>query len=487
MSDREIHRQKGNAAAAFRRATSTAWNCILTTITTLASILILWMLVVWSMGFVFALADVGLWARQPRETRKRVLLRAILFLLFVEAAVLLVLLPLFGRFLRPSTNGALPLLLFMLTGAWVSAYAARAREPAAQLLAALAGAAWAIMLVLVIALVVGLLPHAMPSIWSTTFNMVSLVIGCCSAVMAIVVRPRIPMPTKPWHGPTRTRDIAQSVRLLYPNSEEQTADVLESTCHEAQPVIRELWGFAPPPKLCFCVLTTPARLLFLGLRSASWSRRLLQLVLWPWVYWATVYWWRSAGGYTIQHPTCPVAGIKPPCLLDRADKRIGRRLFEDTQDVRAKLRHAACHEITHAFASRPMMSGWLREGIAEWTVEKFLGRRIVRKDTLNLLRVFKSGGKKFKYKDLSAAETQFLYPYVRGYWTVRYIEENHPGFLKALFCSQGARRLRAKNVEKTVARQLGMTLKKFRQNIDAIVVRHFDRQTLRADDALLPA
>jgi hypothetical protein len=300
------------------------------------------------------------------------------------------------------------------------------------------------------------------------------------------VRPKIPMPTQPWHGPMRTREITPSASLLYPDSEAETADVLEATYHETRPLINDLWGLAPPATLTLHVLTTPARHLLLGLKLASWPNRLLQLALWPVVYWGRVGRWRYAAGFCTPHMERPIASIKPPCLLDETDAPIGRHLYVEGKDVRAKLRHIACHEITHAFAARPRMPRWLTEGVAEWTVEKYLGRQVVRTDTLDLLRVFGTSKKRCKYKDLSAAETQFLYPYVRGYWAVRYIEETHPGFLKTLFCSEEAATLSPRQVEKAVARQLGMTLKELRRELDAVVLKYFDTQTLCDDDASLP-
>ncbi len=448
-----------------------------------AGLLCTWFLV----GLPAAAWDNALWLQHPREERKEVRPRSIALLFLAEAVVVCLL------FIADGLVEWNHLLLFacsmpLLAGALVWAYAARAREPACQTLAALAGMFWGALAFVAVFMMPGSVALALrDSGYSVIGPESAVVAACCFILIAMAVRPKIPKPTKPWHGPTRVRDVAPGVRLHYPDSEKETADILESAYHEARPCIEAIWGFAPPPKLRLCVLTTPAKLLLLGLVFSSWWQRIAQVMLWPLVYGATVGRWRYTAGCAIQHPACPVAGIKPPCVLEKGDKRVGQHLYVDAEDTRAKLRDATCHELAHAFAAGIWAPGWLNEGVAVWTVDKLLEQQTVRAETLDLLRTFQEHGPKCTYKDLDVAATQFLYRYVRGYWVVRYIEERQPGFLRELLISARDRKLRPKGIEEAIAEQVGMTMKEFQRDIDTVVARYFEEQLPLSDNPPRPA
>ena len=60
-------------------------------------------------------------------------------------------------------------------------------------------------------------------------------------------------------------------------------------------------------------------------------------------------------------------GIKPPRLLDRADRTIGGLLFRRGPDLHKKAELTTCHELTHACSARLKLPAWLNEGLAAVT------------------------------------------------------------------------------------------------------------------------
>ena len=65
---------------------------------------------------------------------------------------------------------------------------------------------------------------------------------------------------------------------------------------------------------------------------------------------------------------------------------------------------------------------------------------------------------------------------VRGYWIVRFLEEAHPGFVRALLAERRA----PATIERQVADQLGMNSGSVWLEIGATVVEYFRRKSLAA-------
>jgi hypothetical protein len=63
----------------------------------------------------------------------------------------------------------------------------------------------------------------------------------------------------------------------------------------------------------------------------------------------------------------------------------------------------------------------------------------------------------------------FSYHAVRGYWLVRYLEEEHPGFLKRML-SQGRS---AAEIERETTVELGIEAKSFWREVDGVLVDRF--------------
>ncbi|MDY7040612.1 MAG: hypothetical protein SVX38_07100 [Chloroflexota bacterium] len=165
-------------------------------------------------------------------------------------------------------------------------------------------------------------------------------------------------------------------------------------------------------------------------------------------------------------------GVKPPRLLEQSDKSIGVSMFVPEKDMRANVRHVTCHELVHACSAHLKLPAWLNEGIAAVTVDRFLGRRTIREETLELIRDFLPKGPPPTYRELSRMRGEsFTYHAVRGYWLVGYLEEKYPGFLKRMF----SLRRNVQAIEREMAGELGIGPESFWSEIDGVVAGHFAR------------
>jgi hypothetical protein len=183
--------------------------------------------------------------------------------------------------------------------------------------------------------------------------------------------------------------------------------------------------------------------------------------------------WPYSAAWTQRYGRRVAIGVKPPRLLEQSDKSIGVHMFVEEKDMKTKVQHITCHELVHACSVHLKLPAWLNEGIATVTVDRFLERRTIREETLELVKGFLSKGAPRTYRELSrmSGET-FAYHAVRGYWLVGYLEEKYPGFLRHAF----SLRRDSRGIEREIAMELEMEPKSFWSEIDDVVVGHFGRK-----------
>jgi hypothetical protein len=151
---------------------------------------------------------------------------------------------------------------------------------------------------------------------------------------------------------------------------------------------------------------------------------------------------------------------------------LGERLFvpEESVDLKRKVQHITCHELTHACVAHLKPPMWLNEGLAMLTVDLYAGDQTVRQETLNLMAGASSAGDPADYRDLQPGDPDsLLYHAVRGYWIVRYLQDQHPGVLAQLM----ARRYDSQEITRLMASGVGANEADFWQIIDRIVADHF--------------
>jgi len=146
-------------------------------------------------------------------------------------------------------------------------------------------------------------------------------------------------------------------------------------------------------------------------------------------------------------------------------------MFVEEKDMKVNVQHVTCHELVHACSAHLRLPTWLNEGIATVTADRFLERPTIREETLEFMRDFLPKGVPPTYRELSRMGGEAIaYHGMRGYWLVRYLEEEHPGFLRRMFSIHRD----PKAIEREMIVELGMEPGRFWNQIDNVVVDHFE-------------
>jgi hypothetical protein len=261
------------------------------------------------------------------------------------------------------------------------------------------------------------------------------------------------------------------VTLAIDPGEQDTVDLIGVACGKAIPLIQEMWGLAMPEDCRIYVMTSWLGFVF---QSAPWQWRILLGATMPfWCFRARRTWPYSAA-WTQRYGRRVAIGVKPPRLLEQSDKSIGVRMFVEEQDMKVNVQHVTCHELVHACSAHLKLPTWLNEGIATVTVDRFLERPTIRDETLEFIRGFLPKAAPPTYRELSRMGGEAIaYHGMRGYWLVRYLEEEHPGFLRRIFSIHRD----SKAIEQEMIVELGMEPRRFWSEIDDVVVGHFEEKS----------
>jgi len=255
--------------------------------------------------------------------------------------------------------------------------------------------------------------------------------------------------------------------LFFDEGERDSVELIRHASEKSTRLIHECWGLATPQDCRVYIMTSWFYFVF---HSAPWSWRILLAASMPLWYWRVRKLWEYAGGWAQRYGKRRAVGVKPPRLIQVANRSIGERIFLKNEDVGEKVQHITCHELVHAFTAHLKLPMWLNEGLAMLTVDRYFGEPTVRPETLETLARAPQGTRPGRYRKLRVRdEADMLYHYVRGYWLTRYIEDTRPGWLRELL----ERRYTHTTLESKIASAFGLQDAQFWREIDAMVVSHF--------------
>jgi len=266
------------------------------------------------------------------------------------------------------------------------------------------------------------------------------------------------------------RRISDRSVLYFDEDETEAALLLEEACVRSQEVIRHVWGLQEPPACRIYVMTSWPQFLF---HSAPWHTAIVWGLLLPFWYRRLRKQWSFCGGWTLPYRHRPAIGVKPPRLLTETDRSIGELLFKKEPDLKKRVEHIACHELTHAYAAHLRLPMWLNEGIAMVTVDRYFGKQTVKDSTLDLVAGVWSKHREGVYHKLSRMNhEEVAYHYSRGYWFTRFLLERHPGLLLEIMSARQSHR----SLEKRIASALGCSHRSLWETIDNTLLMHFGEE-----------
>jgi hypothetical protein len=270
-----------------------------------------------------------------------------------------------------------------------------------------------------------------------------------------------------WRSTMERRRLSQGVELLFPKGEEEAADLIERAVARSLTVIHQKWDLPEARRCRVYVMTAwlPA-----VLHSTPWYLLPASLLALP--FWAPRIrrLWPATGGWTQRFGGRPAVGIKPPWLLEKADRTVGEMLFLKEPDPRKKAEHVTCHELTHALTAHLHLPAWLNEGVAMLSVDAYAGSPTVRAASLHLLPGGEQGRSPQQYlKLLGMKPKELAGPYARAYWVTRFLDEQRPAFLRRLLAERRSHR----SIEKEMAATLALPRRNLWRSVDRVVADHF--------------
>lgn len=252
--------------------------------------------------------------------------------------------------------------------------------------------------------------------------------------------------------------IVDNIKILFNDEGKSAVDLFADACTRISPLIYEIWDLKTPSNCKIYIMTSWQSFLF---HSASFPRKLfyvLTILLW---YVRINREWPRIIGWTL--PPHPTSGVKTPALIKLSDRKLGEKIFIQETNLDKIVQSAICHELVHAFSVHLKLPLWLNEGIAMYTVDKFIEKTTVKAETIKFLETYPHKHRPTNYRKLMRLDADsIVYNYVRSYWLTRYLEHNYPGFIKSLLVKHQSNR----KIEKQLSVKTGIPLKEFWNEID---------------------
>jgi hypothetical protein len=268
-----------------------------------------------------------------------------------------------------------------------------------------------------------------------------------------------------------TRSV-QGLGLFYDAEESEAAELIGQACAQTVQLIHEYWGLETPEDLRVYVMTSWLHFLF---HSPPWPWRILVGAALPFLYFRIHRMWPYVGGWEQRFGQRRAVGVKPPWLMEEADRSIGTRIFVPEEDIDEKVALTTCHELAHAFVTHLQLPNWLKEGHAMVTVDQYAGKPTVKAETLKALERFPAQARAGSSRRISMQDPDAaVYLYTRGYWITRFLDDTQPELLRDLLVE----RMPHKILESRIAGALGMNLEEFWKSIDEITISQFKQQAL---------
>jgi len=264
--------------------------------------------------------------------------------------------------------------------------------------------------------------------------------------------------------------LIDGLTLFFDADERDAAELIGQACCRTVQIMHETWDLETPEDCRVYVMTSWLRFIF---HSAPWHWKILLGQSIPSWYFRVKKLWKYAGGWAQQYGKRRTIGVKPPRLIEVANRSMGERIFITEDDMSKKVQHITCHELTHAFTAHLKLPMWLNEGLAMVAVDRFFGKPTVKHDTIESLARSSQRTSPGRYRKLTVDDPDaIVYQYVRGYWLTRYIEDTQPELLRNLLSQRSSHR----ELESKVAAAYGMRREKFWSNIDEVLVSHFGQE-----------
>lgn len=259
-----------------------------------------------------------------------------------------------------------------------------------------------------------------------------------------------------------------SLKVVNGKEYKEEENVVFELFSEITPKLRMLWGIESKGNIQ--IYLNKSQTLFL-LRTLPFYKALLLILTFPLWYVRSKQNIKPSKGI-IRERAGKYFVLLTPIDLNRTKRSpLEEKLFYRYPSPASTFERNACNILVGVFASPIMLPYWLENGFVIFCGDILLDNKFLKNDSLMLFKdiVYEEI---VDYSSGDVGKEEFAYNYVKGYWTVRYLEEEYPGFLKETFKSY-----KGTDVVRVIGKKLGLDTtdnEKMWIQLDELLYNHFE-------------
>jgi len=257
-----------------------------------------------------------------------------------------------------------------------------------------------------------------------------------------------------------------NLQIFYNNNHISEVNIITQYHDEVEDGINNLWELDRPKEVNLYFINSFIEYIKYSFINNSLLGKLLMVLL-PCIYLDFIRIWKEAAGLFVNIDSKYYIFLRK--YNENRSSKLGKYIFCKRQiNSEEYLKSIYTHELTHVFSDKLDLPHWLNEGLALYTSEKIINDKIITNKSLELLNEKRTI---ISISDLTLDnEIKMAYSYIKGYWTIRYLNELYPGFITKLL-----KKDKGKDVVKKIAKKLGLDTKKnnFDKELNFILYHYF--------------
>ncbi len=246
----------------------------------------------------------------------------------------------------------------------------------------------------------------------------------------------------------REEKISDELTIIYDEKKHaKEVELIKKTYSSIIEDMNTFWGLKQNTEIKIYISESSLKFCFITL---SICRKIMLCLIFP--YWYINMRKRLASwtNFIIKEKNVENILVKPMEIYKNTNHITGEMIFKKYKNKEKNFRMRVCSALITTYISSLNLSIWLNQGITLYTIDRYIGEKIVKEETINMLINNTKYKKIYGTNSIDVDDQTLLYNYVKGYWTINYLEENYPGFLKETF------RKSKVNLEKEIMNKLGL-------------------------------
>ena len=245
----------------------------------------------------------------------------------------------------------------------------------------------------------------------------------------------------------REEKLSNELTIIYDEKKHaKEVELIKKTYSSIIKDINTLWGLKQDTKIKIYISESIIKFYFVAL---SICKKIILCLIFP-------YWYISirkrliySRSLIIKEKNVANILIKPIKVYDEITYAIGELILKKHKNIEKTFKMRLYSVIVTTSLSSLNLSIWLNQGVTLYTIDRYIGEKIVKEETINMLNDTKYK-KIYGINSIDVDDQTLAYNHVKGYWTINYLEENYPGFLKEILKSSKV------NLEREIMSKIGL-------------------------------